>query len=282
MNRRLALALTGAAVLAAVGTTAAFAAARPVPRREPQATLQAGGAPGLPGNDRALKQALQVQSPVTYRVMRVDEAVAPGDRTARLERVAAEWGVPAGNELYLVVFAQDNYDVRFYMGPTFGERGVTVEEMLALVRWHYHPRAQAADPAGALADLMAAVTARMSLPCAESTAPGAEEGALRSVVTRYFEALAQGDVAGVNELVTDGMKLGEEGTPVRSAAITGLRFDRFICVEGRQKAVLRVNADLVVEGASPWNHGANTRWAVLVKEPGGWKVEALTTSPLIP
>lgn len=68
----------------------------------------------LPGDAKALEQALQAASPVKYKVLVIDSTEGED-----LDRVAESWGQPKADTLLLVLFTQDNYDLRFYMGANF-------------------------------------------------------------------------------------------------------------------------------------------------------------------
>ena len=159
VKRVIRLTLALAAILAcSVG--AAYAAARPVPENLPDVALQDTTEAGLPGDVAALEAALAAEGPVQYKILVIDSTEGE-DPTAYLDRVAAEWGVPGPDTLYLIIFTGDNYNMRFYMGANFRAAGVDVDEMLALVRTHYLAGKREGDVAGALADLIGAVNLRM-------------------------------------------------------------------------------------------------------------------------
>lgn len=163
--------------LAALGVTAvlagaAYAAPRVIPEQLPAVALQNPANLALPGDVKALEAALAASGPVKYKVLVVD-ATEGEDLTAYLDRVAAEWQQPAQDTLLLVLFTQENYDLRFFMGPGFRAKGVTVEEMLSLVRSHYFATKNKGDVAGGLINLIGAVNERMG-----TAAKPAEAGAL--------------------------------------------------------------------------------------------------------
>lgn len=134
-------------------------AAAAVPDKSPK-TVQMETAATLPGNQADLASALKGPSPVAYKLLVVDES--PADRTAYLDEVLAKWEWPAANELLLVLFPKANYDLRFALGADFRQNGVTVEEMLTLVRSEYFARSQKGDVYGGLAALAQAVNKRMA------------------------------------------------------------------------------------------------------------------------
>lgn len=160
--------------LAALGATAvlagvAFAAPRPVPEQLPAVSLQNPAGLALPGDVKALDAALAASGPVKYKVLVIDSTDGE-DLTAYLDRVAAEWQQPAQDTLLLVIFTQENYDLRFYMGPGFRAKGVTVEEMLSLVRAQYFATKAKGDVAGGLVKLIGAVNERMGGAAAPAAA----------------------------------------------------------------------------------------------------------------
>lgn len=159
MNRaiRLTVAL---ATMVACSVGVAYAAMRPVPENLPEVALQNTTGVQLPGDAVALDEALSAPGPVQYKILVIDSTEGE-DPTAYLDRVAAEWGVPGPDTLYLIICTEDNFNIRFYMGANFRAAGVDVEEMLTLVRTHYLAGKRDGDVAGALADLIGAVNRRM-------------------------------------------------------------------------------------------------------------------------
>lgn len=159
-----ALRLSAAALaMTAVFAGVAYAAIRPVPENQPQVTLQNTTEAQLPGDGAALEEALKQSSPVQYKILVID-STDEEDKTDYLDRVAEKWGLPGPDMLYLVIYTKENYDIRFYMGASFRTAGVTVDEMLGLVRTHYLAQKRDGDVSGALAELIAAVNHRMSQP----------------------------------------------------------------------------------------------------------------------
>ncbi|HYF78160.1 MAG TPA: hypothetical protein VD973_13550 [Symbiobacteriaceae bacterium] len=154
--RKIAMMLT--LVLTATVALASVAAAA-VPAKSPK-TLQMETAATLPGNQTDLAAALKGPSPVSYKLLVIDEN--PADRTAYLDEVLAQWGWPAPSELLLVIYPKANYDLRFALGADFRENGVSVDEMLSLVRSEYFARSQKGDVYGGLAALAQAVNKRMA------------------------------------------------------------------------------------------------------------------------
>ncbi|HLN62935.1 MAG TPA: hypothetical protein VK464_15440 [Symbiobacteriaceae bacterium] len=151
------VAVAATAVLAGV----TYAATRPVPEQQPAVALQNPNGLALPGDMKALDLALQAQGPVKYKVLVIDSTDGE-DKTAYLDRVAAEWQNPAADTLLLIIFTQDHYDIRFYMGANFRAKGVTVDEMLGMVRSQYFAGVRKGDVAGGLTSLIGAVNQRMS------------------------------------------------------------------------------------------------------------------------
>lgn len=157
----------GALLVTVALATAAYAASRPVPTNQPETVIQFDNVMALPGDSEALEQALQAESPVNYKVLVIDGTEGE-DRTDYLDRVAESWGEPARDTLLLVIYAEGNHDMRFYMGALFREQNVSVDEMLQVVRTHYLTKARVGDAAGGLADLIAVVNDRIA---GVSTAP---------------------------------------------------------------------------------------------------------------
>jgi len=162
MNRSIKVAVAAALATVLLAGVTYAAASRPVPQNQPQAVIQNTTAVSLPGNTAALEQALGTAAPgpVTYKVLVIDSTEGE-DKTDYLDRVAGEWGQPGASTLLLVIYTQDNYDIRFYMGANFRANGVTVDEMLGYVRTLYLPKARVKDAAGGLADLVNTANVRM-------------------------------------------------------------------------------------------------------------------------
>ena len=148
----------------------AHAAVRPVPENLPRAALQNTTGKPLPGDAAAPEAALAAPGPVQVKILVVDSTEGE-DRTAYLDRVAEKWGVPGPDVLCLVLFTEDNFNIRFYMGASFRAAGVDVDEMLGLVRSHYLDGKRHGDVAGAPADLIGAENRRMA-----GFGPDREEG----------------------------------------------------------------------------------------------------------
>lgn len=117
----------------------------------------------LPGDMAALQKALAVSSPVKYRILTVDDSGGL-PLTDYLDQVAASLNEPQPDTLLLVIYRESNYDIRFYMGANFRGYRISVDDMLSLVRTKYLVRSQQGDPAGGLADLIAAVNASAGTP----------------------------------------------------------------------------------------------------------------------
>lgn len=121
-------------------------------------------------------RAVQMQSgSVRFIVQSVEGAPTPDERTAFLDQVLAEWGWPGTNTMLLLHFPEANNDIRFAMGPGFRQNGLTVDEMLKLVRGKYLPAAHSGDIEGALKGLMQAISQRMGSTDTEVTVVPATE-----------------------------------------------------------------------------------------------------------
>lgn len=130
-------------------------------RPDPSAALPEPLTPSaIPGDTEALRQALAEDAPVTYRIVGVGDSHGQ-DRTALLDAIMAQNGWPAAGQLVLAVFTEDGHDLRFGTGNVFRQKGVTVAEILELVRTHYQPEARRGDPAAGLARLIRAVNRRV-------------------------------------------------------------------------------------------------------------------------
>lgn len=160
MQKRI-LAAAAAFLVAITAAGSVYAATRPVPV-DKGAPITTDGVPGgIKGDFKALEQSLNESSPIRYRILVVDSTEGE-DPTAYLERVAAQWGEPKADSLLLVLFATDNWNLRFFMGSKLSTAGLTVDEMLTLVRTHYFPLSRKGDPAGGLTALVRAVNGRMA------------------------------------------------------------------------------------------------------------------------
>jgi uncharacterized membrane protein YgcG len=150
-------------LLALVGAGTALAATlQPVPEvQKDQAIQVVNELAKLPGETKALDEALKAKGPVTYKILLVD-TVGEEDPTAYLDRVAEKWGVPAADTLYLVIYTQQNYNMRFYMGANFRSKGVTVDEMLKITRETYFAKNRQGKATEGLIDLINAVNKRMA------------------------------------------------------------------------------------------------------------------------
>jgi len=213
------------ALAAAVACSAgvAYAAMRPVPEMLPGVAVQNTTGVPLPGDQAALEAALSAPGPVQYKIVVIDSTEGE-DPTAYLDRVAAEWGVPGPDTLYLIIYTEDNYNIRFYMGANFRAAGVDVDEMLTLVRTHYLAGKREGDVAGALADLIGAVNRRMGGGAAAGafTVPSPfDSGGRRTAVqqlnladallSRYFADTTSPALPDEERLISYRWELGEIG-----------------------------------------------------------------------
>lgn len=113
--------------------------------------------PELPGDMEALREALRAPSPITYTIVIAHDAPREMDKTAYLDQMLAEKGYPGKNEILLVLFPADNYNIRFAMGALVFDRKITLPQMLELVQTQYLTRSRQGDPAGGLAALINAI-----------------------------------------------------------------------------------------------------------------------------
>ncbi|MFZ5814725.1 MAG: TPM domain-containing protein [Bacillota bacterium] len=120
------------------------------------APLTVAGGAKLPGDMARLERELAVRSEIQYRILVVQNSGGE-ELTAYLERVADQWGEPRPDTLLLVVFAEENYNIRFYYGANLTRMGMTVDRMLTLLRTHYFPLSQQGDVAGGLGRLVGAI-----------------------------------------------------------------------------------------------------------------------------
>lgn len=159
-----------------------------IPPKQEQALINASS-DQLPGDMAALKRELAYHSSIRYRILVVDDSGGM-DKTDYLDQVAEAWGEPAPDTLLLVVFAQDNYDIRFYMGSNFRQMGATVDTMLKTVRTAYFPLSQKGNVAGGLARLLSVVSDEysesMHFPVVDKGVPADELQAVTSWVNRYL------------------------------------------------------------------------------------------------
>ncbi|HEY3364446.1 MAG TPA: TPM domain-containing protein [Symbiobacteriaceae bacterium] len=115
----------------------------------------------LPGDQAGLTAALKQTASVQFQIVTAADVGGP-TKDAYLDKLLADKKWPETNMLVLVVYPQDNYDIRFAMGGAFFEKRFTIDDMLGLVRSNYLPRARKEDPAGGLADLIRAINQRMN------------------------------------------------------------------------------------------------------------------------
>lgn len=150
-------------LLALVGGGAALAATlQTVPDLQKEQAVQVvNDLAKLPGDAKGLEDALKMESPVKYKILVVD-TVYEEDPTAYLDRVAEKWGVPAADTLYLVIYTQQNYNLRFYMGANFRTAGVTVDEMLKITRETYFTQNRQGNPTEGLVELINFINKRMT------------------------------------------------------------------------------------------------------------------------
>lgn len=116
--------------------------------------------PDLPGDKEALRSALKAETPITYTIV-IADAPREMDKTAYLDQMLAEQGYPGKNEILLVLFPADNYNIRFAMGALVFDRKISLQQMLEMVQSQYLTRSRRGDPAGGLADLINAINEKV-------------------------------------------------------------------------------------------------------------------------
>lgn len=173
------LLLTAIIAIALVGCTKSSSPTIPVPNppapvqpthpTPPPATEKGTTAPttppqpvtlDLPGSMADLQAALAQPSRVTYQIEIVQETGIT-DRTAHLDFVLASRDWPEQEMLVILLFPNDNYDIRVAMGSIFQAHTFSVDEMLTTIRTVYLPAARANDPAGGLAEIIRTVNLRL-------------------------------------------------------------------------------------------------------------------------
>jgi len=117
--------------------------------------------PDLPGDTASLKEALKAETPVTYTIIVADDAPREMDKTLYLDQMLTERGYPKKNEILLVIFPQDNHNIRFALGALVFDRKISLESMLEMVQNQYLTRSRRGDPAGGLAALITAINEKV-------------------------------------------------------------------------------------------------------------------------
>jgi uncharacterized membrane protein YgcG len=285
------VAVTATAVFASVSNAGTRAATRPVPAYQPTAALQNPAGLTLPGDMRALERALQAQGPVTYKVLVVDSTDGE-DKTDYLDRVAAAWKQPAPDTLLLILFTQENYNIRFYMGANFRAKGVSVEEMLGMVRAQYFAGVHKGDVAGGLVSLIGAVNQRMG---GTATAEPSMTGL--TVADPFYGGrhTAAGQLEIAKGLLTAYLNQFKADSVAEGSRLKGFRFnDNDLNVtqgSDTDRLVFLVKYDVLpviansawfagngVAGEGGWIVG-KTQFMTVVKEGGVWRLQGLGTSP---
>lgn len=137
----------------------------PTPTTPPSNTPVAGGTHPLPlqpaqppaqnaipGDAAALEQALSNPSPLSYSIEIVSELVV--DPAKYLDERLTK-GAPGANELLLLLFKENGWNLYFGLGPM--DPPLSPDQVFAQVRAHYQTKARAGDPAGGLAELINAL-----------------------------------------------------------------------------------------------------------------------------
>lgn len=135
-------------------------AAEPATNPAPQNESPTAQAPKLPGDMESLQAALAEPTPVTYSisVVHLPEGMNKDDY---LDQMLEAKGYPGSNEILLMVFPGDNYNIRFVLGSMLFEKKISLESMLRMVQSQYLGKSRAGDPAGGLADLIRAVNQQL-------------------------------------------------------------------------------------------------------------------------
>lgn len=109
----------------------------------------------IPGDSKALEAALSAPTTLGYKIEIVNEQVA--DPAKYLDDRLAK-GAPGANELLFLLFAGNNWNLHFGLGPM--NPPMSPAELYAQVKSYYQPKAKAGDPAGGMADLINALNHR--------------------------------------------------------------------------------------------------------------------------
>lgn len=116
--------------------------------------------PDLPGDMASLRESLAAETSVGYTIV-VADAPREVDKTVYLDQMLEERGYPGKNEVLLVIFPADNYNIRFAMGVWVFDRKISLQSMLKMVQEEYLTRSRQGDPAGGLAALINAINAQV-------------------------------------------------------------------------------------------------------------------------
>jgi len=222
------------AVLVAVGLLggAAVVAAPPAVPAKSQSALALASSEPLPGNMARLQQELAVHSSIRYKILVMDDA-GGYNLTDYIDRVADAWGEPAPDTLLLVLFAKENYNIRFFMGANLTQQGATVESMLKLLWSAYFPKSQTGDVAGGLARLISEMnyeySGKMGFPPTNKQITGDAQKAITKWVNQYLHPFllrtqpdhVRADSVGVEELRMVGENLYEITYMVQPAVAKG-------------------------------------------------------------
>jgi hypothetical protein len=115
----------------------------------------------IPG-DTAQLQSTTSQLRHFEAVLTVVDHPVSGDKTEYLDQLLKQRAQPRSNQLVLVLFAKDGWDIRFALGGEFSQRGVTVAEVLDLVRSQYFVGVRNGDPAAGAAAFLQALDQKMA------------------------------------------------------------------------------------------------------------------------
>ncbi len=244
--------------------TEGASAAPPGPEALAGPALQNRSGRELPGDLSRLAATLAAEGPVRYRILVVASAEGE-DLTGYLDRVVAQWGPPEPDMLYLLIFAEQNYNIRFYMGADFRTSGVDVDEMINLVYANYLLGKRDGDVAGALARLIGAVNRRMAGECLVYTpyySPGLRRSAALDAQT--VDALLRCYFAGqeAEAFPDDQRPLDARWDPGLVRAIGELQADPADGPDAGARLLFEVPFDVLPAA------GADSVWAKQGGEPG--------------
>jgi uncharacterized protein YcfL len=101
----------------------------------------------------------------------------------------------------------------------------------------------------------------------------------KDVVVQYFNAVVNNDTATVEYLwYTNKATAAPTPSGTKKADIQKLTLDHIGVEQGALKAFYTVAVDLGPDPGGAWGPGVNTRWPILEKQSGGWKINAMGTS----
>lgn len=99
---------------------------------------------------------MEAKSPITYSIV-VANVPKGTDINRYLDQMLDDRGYPAMDEVLLVIFPNDNYNIRFAMGGMLFDKKISLQAMLEMVQNQYLTKARNGDPSRGLADLIIAI-----------------------------------------------------------------------------------------------------------------------------